>query len=303
MKFTSIRYFFKQAFISLFRNGLLSFASILTISSCIFILITSFTIAKNLEYMLENFQNSISFTIFLNDDTTDEEVEEIKTLLLATDNVEDITYITSEDAYDNFNESLGEDNKILEGLPRENLLPASFDVYLTDNTTSKTTISKLNEYVGEDSYFSSIRYDYDTISAITSLNKWITIISGILILGLAFIGIIIITNTIKIAMNTRAKEINIMKYLGATDWFIRWPFIIESFIIGFIGAAIPLLITFLIYNTVMENLGEYLTFLSDFYQYINVYEIFAINIPMAFALGISIALIGGGSSIRKHLKA
>lgn len=303
MKPQSIKYFFKQACISIFRNGLLSFASILTISSCIFILITSFTIAENIDYMLDNFQNSISFTIFLNDDLSDDEVNEIEDKLLSMDNIDYINYVSHEQAYDNFNESLGEDNRILEGLPRDTLLPASFDVYLIDNSLSEDTVNQLNKYVGEDLYFSSIRYDYNAISSISSLNKWIAIISAFLIIGLAFIGIIIITNTIKIAMNTREKEINIMKYLGATDWFIRWPFIIESIIIGFIGALIPLVITFSIYNTVMESLGQHLTFISDFYQYMSLMDIFSINIPMAFALGIGIALIGGGSSIRKYLKA
>lgn len=302
MKLTSIRYFIKQAFSSLIRNALLSFASILTISSCIFILIVSFTLAKNLEFMLDKFQNSISFTIFLNDSVTEDDLLVIEPMLLNIDNISNIEYISKEQAFDDFNQTLGEDNKILEGLPRETLLPASYNIYLKDNNQSQDTINQLEEYVGENTYFSSIRYDYAAISSLASLNKWITIISGVLITGLAFIGIIIITNTIKIAMNSREKEINIMKYLGATDWFIRWPFVIESIIIGLVGALIPLIITFAMYNTVMETLGSHLSFLRDFYQYINVYTIFAMNIPIAIGLGVFIAIIGGGSSIRKYLR-
>ncbi len=303
MKISSLKYFIKEAFSSIIRNGLMSFASILTVSACVFILLISSSIAANVNYTLTSFSDQIGLTVFINDSVPAEEVKELYDDLLATDHIIQINFISSEDAYDNFAQSLDGNTQILEGLPKETLLPRSFEIYLDDNTYLDPVIRKLEQDTGEDKYYSSIRHASQEIDVLDSFINAITIISIVLILGLGFIGTVIIMNTIKITVNTRKGEITLMKYVGATDWFIRWPFIFEGIIIGVIGALIPTAITYLSYDFVVQKTISELGFAGNMLTFHSAFEIFKYTSPSAILLGIFIGVLGSTTSIRKFLNA
>ncbi|MFV0503221.1 MAG: permease-like cell division protein FtsX [Lachnospirales bacterium] len=302
MKLSSIKYFFKEAFINLSRNTLLSIASILTISSCIFFLLTFFNLASNIDYILENLENSIGFSVFINDEVSDAQVVNLKKEIEAMNYVESVTLVSSEEAFDNFSSTLGDRQKILSGLPRDTLLPRSFNVLLEDSSKTMSVISLLKANVGEGKYYSSINHAFEETQILITLNKWVRIFSLILIIGLAFIATVIIFNTIKIGMNSRRYEIGIMKYIGSTDWFIRWPFIIEGMLIGFIGSVIPTVLIYSFYNYVMNALKDHLSFLGNLFQYKNFSDLMVIGAPMAISLGVFIGMLGSLISIRKFLK-
>ena len=135
---------------------------------------------------------------------------------------------------------------------------------------------------------------------LTALSTVVQVISFILIVILGVVAIVIITNTINITVNARRTEINIMKYVGATDWFIRWPFIIEGVLIGFIGGSIPAVITWAGHDWIVGAIGG----IQDlsFIDFLPRYQIFALLIPFALGLGTVIGLVGSGVSVRRHLK-
>ncbi len=301
MKISSFKYFIKEAFFNVIKNGLMSFASIVTVSSCVFILITSYNIAANINNTLTSFEDQIGLTVFINDNVPSEEIKVLYDDLSNTEHVESVTFVSSEDAYNNFAESLDENSHILDGLPKESLLPRSFEIYLDDNQYLDTVIRKLQQDVGEDKSYSLVRHAQQQIDIIQSLTDVISIISTVLILGLGFIGTVIIMNTIKITVNTRKHEITLMKYIGATDWFIRWPFIFEGIAIGLIGAIIPIIITFLTYNSVVNKINESLGFAGSIFSYLSVGELFKFSTPLALCLGIFIGVLGSITSIRRYL--
>lgn len=301
VKISSFKYFIKEAVVNIIKNGLMTFASIITVASCVFILITSYNIAANVDNTLQSLNEQIGLTVFLNDDISSDEITKIYDDLANTEHVQTVTFVSSEEAYENFKESLDGDDKILDGLPKESLLPRSFEIYLDDNANLDLIIDKLEKDVGEDKSYSSVRHAKQEVEIIESVTKAIRLVSAILIIGLSFIGTIIIMNTIKITVNTRKNEITLMKYIGATDWFIRWPFIFEGIIIGLLGAFIPICATYLTYNNVVEKLNENLGFASSMISYLSANELFKYSTPLAFALGIFIGILGSVTSIRKYL--
>ncbi len=303
MKISSFKYYIKEAFLNVIKNGLMSFASIMTVASCVFILITSYNIASNINYSLTSLEEQIGLTVFINDSVSADDVKLLYDDLVSTEHIETVNFISSEDAYANFEQSLDGNTKILEGLPKETLLPRSFEIYLDNNDYLDETIRKLEQDVGEDKSYSSIRHAKQEVEIIDSITNAIQLISTVLIVGLGFIGTVIIMNTIKITVNTRKNEITLMKYVGATDWFIRWPFIFEGIIIGLVGALIPILITFVTYNSAVTKISESLSFASTMFNFRSVTELFAYSTPLAISLGVFIGVLGSVTSIRKYLNA
>lgn len=301
MKITSLKYFIKEAFVNLLKNGLMSVASIITVASCVFILITSYSIAANVDYMIKNIESQIGLTVFINDSVTSSEIKSIYTDLMNTEHVKDVVFISSEDAYNNFKESLEESSHILDGLPSETLLPRSLEIYLDDNEYIDVIIRKLQPEVGEDKFFSSISHGEKEADIIASIGRVIRIVSTVLVIGLGFIGTVIIMNTIKITVNTRKSEINLMKYVGATDWFIRWPFIFEGILIGFIGAFIPIVISYFSYSRIVSKITENLAFANNLFVFKSANELFLYSTPLALCIGVLIGVLGSTTSIRKHL--
>ncbi len=301
MKISSFKYFVKEALVNVFKNGLMSFASMLTVASCVFILITSYNIAANISYSLNSFEEQIGLTAFINDSVTSDEIKALNSDLQTTEHVTSVIFISSEDAYENFAISLDGNTQILEGLPKESLLPRSFEILLDDNAYLDQVLRKLEQDTGEGKSYSYVRHAKQEIEIIDSLTNAIRIISIVLIIGLGFIGTVIIMNTIKITVNTRKNEITLMKYVGATDWFIRWPFIFEGIIIGLIGAIIPILITYFTYNSAINKLNSSLGFADSMFTFHTVSELFQYSTPLALALGIFIGVLGSVTSIRKYL--
>ncbi len=300
MKISSFRYFFKEAFKSLAKNSLMTFASVITVASCIFILITSYNIATNVSYTLSNFESSIGLTVFINDDLSNEQISILFDELNSRENVKNVIFVNSDEAFQSFKDSLGEDSRFLDGIPAS-ILPRSFEIYLNDNTYSEEFINGLLLETGEGLYYSSVRHAQQETDILIQINNIIKVVSIALIIGLGFISTIIIVNTIKIAVNNRKTEINIMKYIGATDWFIRWPFVIEGILIGIIGAIIPISFSFFMYNRTIDYLTENLAIAMSFISFLEVSEVFAVTTPMSFLMGISIGVLGSVTSIRKHL--
>jgi cell division transport system permease protein len=292
----------REAATGLLRNRLMSFASIVTVMSCMLVVSFSYCLAENVAYFLEQMESSLNLSVYLRDDVPPENLTPLSSEISSIPHVKTVIYVSSEDALKKFREELGDDQGLLDGIPEDkNPLPRSFNVALDDIKNRDSVVTEL-EGLKKDG-IEEIKYDEQIINLIISINNAIRIVSVLIILALIIVSVVIIMNTIKITVNTRRMEIQIMKYIGATDWFIRWPFIIEGMLIGFIGAAIPVALCWFGYNGVVARIFERFKALERLVEFKSAPEIFVILAPAALALGIFIGSAGSVSSLRRHLKA
>lgn len=297
----NINYFIKEAVLSLFKNRLMTVASIVTVTSTTMIVILSYILGSNINFLLENFGNSIGMTVYVNESVTSEENNNFYNELMEIEHIQSTSYVSKEEALEIFGESIGNDSGILKGLSDDNPLPRSYEITLESSEYANDVIKQLNKYVGDDNILSSVRHAQTETEILLSINNGIRIVGIALILGLSFIAIVIIMNTIRLTVNSRRVEINIMKYVGATNAFIRWPFILEGIFIGVVGASIPLFICMFTYNKGIEAIYENMPILQESIMFMTANEIFSVLIPFCLLLGALIGIFGSVSSVRKHL--
>lgn len=300
MRLRNLRYFLVESVSCLFKNRLMGLASIITVAGCTLILCISYFIVSNLDYILESIERSMFIVAYIDDYATDDEVKELERIILEMDYVDSLTYTSSEEALANFSESLGDQEGFLMSLPYTNILPRSFDIKVNEVYGQNYVVEQLLNLRNKGIY--SVLHDQDAIDTLIAFNRGIRIISILMVLFLACISTVIIINTIRVTVNARKNEINIMKYVGATDWFIRWPFILEGILIGFIGAIISLSISWVSYTRFINVIIINIPLITNLLEFRDINEMFIILIPTALIMGIGIGIIGSVTSIRKHLR-
>ena len=298
MKPSTIKYFFRESFSGLKKNMLMTMASVIAVAACISILSFSFCVGSNLQYMLSQMEDSIGISVFLKGELSGEEIEDMKKEIGKIDHVESVQYISPADALDDLKQSWGADEDIFIGLSEENNpLSHSFQISLDKIENQSAVLTALENVDGID----NVRHGQTETELLIKANRIFSIASALVMLLLGAISVMIIMNTIRISVVNRRIEINIMKYVGATDWFIRWPFIIEGIIIGLTGALIPLIIGFPIYAKVTSAIFAYLPMVT-FVQFRLTGDIFGFLFPIGTLFGIALGVIGSVTSIRKHLR-
>lgn len=300
MKIRSLRYYINEAFRGMIKNRLMAFASIATVASCVFMLSLSVCIVMNLNGFLRQLESTIGLTVYIEDRLDADQVNTLFEKLKALDNVRFVRYVSSDEALKNFGHGLGENSKILDGLEKDNPLPRSFNIEMHDSKLQPELITALERLKPEG--IELIRYQDYIVDVLTAISNGLGIASAVVILIFLAVSIVIITNTIRITVNSRRLEINIMKFVGATDWFIRWPFIIEGVLIGLMGSAIPLVICLTGYSRVMVIVQERIPMLQNIITFIPAVDIFQILVPICLSFGAAIGITGSVASIRKHLK-
>jgi len=298
MKLRTIKYYIREAFRSIILNRLMSVASIFTVTSCIFIVSVFFILSSHVSFFVQQLGDSLGLVVFIEDGLSQWEQHRLEERIRSIPHVTGITYVSSAEALSDLRERMGGDPPFLRGIDDNNPLRSSFEIELTDIAYQEQVVIQLEQMT--EYGIGGILRDADLGRILATLSDVVQIISVILILILGIVAIVIITNTINITVNARRTEINIMKYVGATDWFIRWPFIIEGMLIGLIGGLIPAIITWAGHNSVINALGG----IQDlaFIVFVPRYLIFAQLFPFALILGTVIGLVGSGVSVRRHLK-
>ncbi len=297
MKFRSIKYFFSEAFGGVIKNRLMSIASIGTVAACIFIIAISYCALSNVSYMLQQVEDSIGIAVFLDNDISSDEVIAINDEITAIDHVEAVKYISPEDALNELKSSWDAED-ILAGFDEtNNPLSSSFEVSLDDIAYQGDVVSKLEQIPG----VRNIRHAESETQILVKISNFLSIFGIVLILVLAAISVVIITNTIKLSVFTRRTEISIMKYVGATDWFIRWPFVIEGIIIGLVGACIPIVVAWPLYNKLIDIIYQHIPMIKSLFAFRFGIDIFSVLLPFALLFGAVLGIIGSTISLRKHL--
>ena len=297
MKFRSIKYFFSEAFGGVIRNRLMSVASIGTVAACIFMIAISYCALTNVDYMLTQFEDSIGIAVFLENDLNSEKILEINDELSALDHVESVSYTSPEDALNDLKESWDAE-EILSGFDESNNpLSSSFEVSLDDIAYQGEVVNKIEQIDG----VRNIRSSESETQVLVKISNFLSVFGSVLIIVLAAISVVIITNTIKLSVFTRRTEISIMKYVGATDGFIRWPFVIEGIIIGIVGAAIPIIIAWPLYNKLVDVIYAQIPMINSLVSFRFGIDIFSILLPVSLVFGALLGVIGSTISLRKHL--
>ncbi len=299
MRPSTIKYFVKEGFGGLRKNLLMTVASIIAVAACISIMSFSYCVVSNLQYMMQQMEDSIGISVFLEDGTTSEDIEEIRGKLEKLEHVTKVTYVSPTDSLEMLKKEWGADEDIFIGLDEEsNPLAHSFQVDLDEISSQKAVLKSMEGIKGID----SVEYGQSVSEAMVKISKVFQISGLLIMLVLGAISVMIIINTIRISVTNRRIEINIMKYVGATDWFIRWPFIIEGIIIGLIGAIVPTLIGMPIYAKCIHIFYDYIPFVQSFVQFKSMSDVFVFVLPAALIFGILLGVVGSVTSIRKHLQ-
>lgn len=294
MKLSTSEYFIKEVYTSFKRNIWMTLASIFTVVLSLFILGFFSIVILNLNKMADTLESQVQISVYLKDDLSQEEIDETKETLSKIEGLQDIKFTTREEAMENFKERLGDQQFLLDALDDTNPLPDSFSLTVTSPQQVKTIADTV---VALDSV-ESASYSQDIINHLFNLTHLIRLIGVALIILLTGAAIFIISNTIRLTVFARRKEIAIMKYVGAIDWFIRWPFLLEGICLGFIGGGLATIFLYIVYNQVTQEIYEAMAFfpLIPQHPFINY-----ISLAILVA-GIIIGALGSTISLKRFLK-
>ena len=295
MKIRTFFYTIEQGVAGVFKNKWFTFATVATISACLFVFGIFFAIAFNVLNIVQNAEQSVSITVFFDEGITEERIDEIGDMIGRRPEVARYELITAEEAWEEFSKQLGEYAEGFTENPLENC--ANYQIYLSDVTKQNQLVNYLEGVEGVRKINKS-DFTADTLSGINMVLIYVFI--GIIIVLFA-VSIFLINNTVTMGISVRKEEITIMKYVGATDFFVRAPFVFEGMIIGLIGAAIPMGLLYYLYEIATNLISEKFAFLS-FLTFMPAYEIFTYLIPFSLAIGVGIGFVGSFFTVRKHLK-
>ena len=297
MSYNVISYFIGEGFRNLFKNKKSTFSCLGVMCATMFMFGIFFSIGQNINNIITEVEDAQAIRIFAIQDATEDQIDTLGEQIAKIEGVNKVVPKTAEDAYNDVKESLGDRQDVMEGL-EVSAFSASFIVTLTDldlNDSVQDQIMKLDNV-------KRITSSNQTISALSKVGKWIRIITGAILIILIIISIFIISNTIKLTVHARRKEISIMKYVGATNGFIRTPFVIEGVIIGIISSILSLGIIGILYNAIATKLVASPTFQSIGVSILTFKNLFTQILTVYLVLGIGIGILGSSISMRKYLE-
>ncbi|MBD5135532.1 MAG: ABC transporter permease [Lachnospiraceae bacterium] len=301
MKISTFLYCLNQGIKNIRRNKLFSLASVGTIAACIFMMGIMYSVIANFQHMVSKAGESVIITVFFEQGISTDKITLLQQRIEQRSEVATVSYTSAEQAWEDFKKDYFASNpELAEGFKDDNPLANSayFEIRLSDVSMQPTLVSFLESQSG----IRQVNYSDVTASALTDFAKMVGYVSMTIILVLLAVGVFLISNTVMIGIAVRKEEIKIMKLIGATDYFVRAPFIVEGIIIGIVGAAIPIFGLYFVYQKVISYLmGQFQTITGKF-SFLSVGKVFSIMTPMALIIGGGIGLLGSIITIRKHLK-
>lgn len=301
MRISTIGYQTKQGFKNIGRNKMFSVASIATMAACIFLFGIFFSIVTNFRYMVQKAEEGVAITVFFDEEATDAQIKKIGDELKSQDGVLKVNFVSAHEAWDSFkDEYFGDAKELADGFKDDNPLSGSdnYEVYMSDVSKQKDVVSYAEKLDG----VSKVNKSDVVAKTLTSVNRLIYYVSIVLIGILLAVSIFLISNTVTMGITVRREEIAIMKYIGAKDGFVRAPFIIEGLVIGLIGAVIPLVILYFVYDKAVAYVMTKFSLLNNIIEFLPVTTVYRTLLPVGLILGVGIGFIGSAFTIRKHLR-
>lgn len=289
MRLRSIGYFFKEAFTSLVRNKWMSIASIGAVAAALIILGSTLLLSVNFDYILKDVESQIEITAYIKDSVDKDAIDKLEKDVKKIKGVKNVDFISKADAWKEFKKQMGED--LLEGM--DNPLPNSLRIDV-DNPEKVAEVAKKIQKFPE---MEKVKYGKDVVDKLFNIIHWTRWVGIIVMIVVTVISIFIISNTIRLTVFARRREINIMKYIGATDWFVRWPFLIEGMLLGLIGSIIAVAILTFGYNYIYFEVKLNLPMIS----LIPVESLYSYG-SWALLVGMLIGTFGSSFSLRRFLR-
>ena len=301
MRISTIGYQTKQGFKNIGRNKMFSIASIATMAACIFLFGIFFSIVTNFRYMVQKAEEGVAITVFFDEEATDAQIKKIGDELKSQNGVLKVNFVSADEAWDSFkDEYFGDAKELADGFKDDNPLSGSdnYEVYMSDVSKQKDVVSYAEKLDG----VSKVNKSDVVAKTLTSVNRLIYYVSIVLIGILLAVSIFLISNTVTMGITVRREEIAIMKYIGAKDGFVRAPFIIEGLVIGLIGAVIPLVILYFVFDKAVAYVMSKFSLLNNIIEFLPVTTVYRTLLPVGLILGVGIGFIGSAFTIRKHLR-
>ena len=297
MKISTFFYTLWQGIKNIFRNKLFSLASVATIGACLFLFGLFYSVLANFQHIVKTAEEGVCIVVFFDEDITQSRIDEIGDMIKRRAEVSRVDFVSADDAWETFKvEYLGDYSDGFLENPLETM--SNYEVYLNDVSMQSALVTYLESVPG----VSEVKRSELTALTLSNANKLIGYISIGIIAILLAVSVFLISNTVTIGITVRKEEISIMKYIGATDFFVRAPFVIEGIIIGLVGAAIPLALIYFVYNRALNFIKEQFSVLSSLLNFLPVEEIFKNLMPISLLVGVGIGFLGSFVTVRKHLR-
>ena len=296
MKFNIVGYLIGEGFRNTFKNKKSTFSAMLVMCISMLIFGFFFIVGENVNHIMQTVENAQAMQVFIKLDATEKEIQTMGEELKAIEGISKVEFLSKEDGFAEYKEKYGDKSYLID--PYEEVIPDSYIINFTDLKLSNQVLEKVNqlENVKE---ISSANEVMDKLVKVTNGIRMVTIV---ILAGLVIGAIFIIANTIKLSVYARRKEISIMKYVGATNSFIRWPFIVEGMLIGILSAGISILIVGGLYRMVANGLLSSTTIQNLGITFVSFSDMFNMIIIVYLILGIGIGVLGSAMSMRKYLE-
>ena len=295
MKYNIVSYLIGEGFKNILKNKKSTASSLSIMCMVMLVFGAFFIIGENINYIMNNVEGAQAVQVNFKDDVTDEEAKVIGEQIKKIEGVNKIEFISKDEAYNIAKSTFVDDPVVLEGY--EDIFPPAYVVTFTDLSLKDSVQEQISKLDGVDTIEGSDK----TMEMLMKITNGIRIATAVLLIILIFVSIFIISNTIKLAVYSRRKEISIMKYVGATNNFIRWPFIVEGILIGIIAGLISILLVGLAYNVILNQLLQTETVKLLELSFVNFSDMFNLIIIVYLILGSGIGIIGSAMSMRKYL--
>lgn len=301
MRINTFFYSVKQGFKNIARNKMFSLASMATMAACIFMFGIFYIIITNFNAEVQKIEEGVSVTVFFDKGLPESDILSIGEEIGKRVEVSRIEYVSAEDAWNDYKEIYFEGKEELAaGFAGDNPLAnsANYQIYLKDVSMQSSLVTYLESLPG----VREVKQSELVANTLSDFNKLVGYISGGIILILLCVAVFLISNTVTVGISVRKEEIAIMKLIGATDYLVRAPFVVEGVLIGLMGAAIPLVLLYFLYQRIIVYIADKFNFIGSMLEFIPAYTVFRTLIPVGIILGVGIGFMGSRLTIRKHLK-
>ena len=315
MRIGTLIYVVKQGIKSISRNKMFSLACIATMASCIFLFGVFFVVTANMMAFMQQAESGVAIQVFFDEGLSPERVFVIGERLRSRDDVGKVVYVSSDEAWEQFkHEYFGDNINLAEGFPNNPLEHSNnFEVYIqtTDGNRNNLTVRSRNlaetqqelvEYAQSLDGVRRVNRSDGLANALASFNMLVGYISAAIIIILFGVSIFLINNTVRMGVTVRKEEIAIMKYIGAKDFVVRAPFVIEGLLIGLMGAVVPLVLLYVSYGLAVNQVMYRWSIISNIIEFLPVTSIYRYLLPVGILLGVGIGYIGSSITVRKHLQ-
>jgi cell division transport system permease protein len=301
MKINTFFYSIHQGLRNIGRNKMFSLASIATMAACIFMFGLFYIIVTNFTNMVKEAEESVAVTVFFDEGISQERIDGIGEEINKRVEVSESKYISAEEAWEEVKADYFEGNEeIAASFEGDNPVAnsAHYEIYLNDVSMQNSLVVFLENLDG----VRSVKQSEMVAETLSDFNRLIGYVSAGIILILLCVAVFLISNTVTVGISVRKEEIAIMKLIGASDFLVRAPFIVEGMVIGLIGAFIPLALLYVLYGRIVIYISEKFSFIGSMFSFLPSRTIFEMLVPVAILLGVGIGFIGSTFTIRKHLK-